>query len=48
MILTNHSIPFIFPPFYNVLINPVLSSVLNNISSTNNLPASIATSSFSF
>nr|DAH12154.1 MAG TPA: hypothetical protein [Caudoviricetes sp.] len=31
-----------------MLIRPVRSSVLNNTCSTNNLPASIATSSFSF
>nr|DAE30838.1 MAG TPA: hypothetical protein [virus sp. ctML55] len=31
-----------------MLIKPVLSSVLNNISFTNSFPASIATSSLSF
>jgi len=44
--LTNHSVlPFIVPPYFKVLISPVLSSVLNNISCTKSLPASIAASS---
>jgi hypothetical protein len=44
--LTNHSVPpFIVPPYFKVLISPVLSSVLNNISCTKSFPASIAASS---
>jgi hypothetical protein len=42
MILINQIDPFILPPFLHLSIRLVLSIVLCNISSTNNLPASIA------